>query len=45
RLHLPEAPRTELREMRLEAARNGLRAPAIADCPWLYDQFKGTFRD
>ena len=45
RLHLPEAPRSELREMRLAAARNGLRAPAIADCPWLYDHLKGTLRD
>ena len=45
RLHLPEAPRAELRELRLAAARNGMRAPGIADCPWLYDQLKGTLRD
>lgn len=37
RLHLPEEPRAKLREMRMEAARNGHRAPPVVDCPWLYD--------
>jgi len=37
RLHLPEkGGRARLRDMRLEAARNGLRAPPLIDCPWLY---------
>ncbi len=36
RLHLTEeGGRARLRDMRLEAARNGRRAPAMAECPWL----------
>ncbi len=37
RLYLSEEPRTRMREMRLETARQGQRAPPVADCPWLYD--------
>lgn len=39
RLYLTEeGGRRRLREMRLEAARNGRRAPPVADCPWLYGE-------
>lgn len=37
RLYLPDEPRAKMREMRLEAARRGRRAPPVADCPWLFD--------
>lgn len=37
RLHLPEEQRKPFLDMRLKAAESGLRAPPIADCPWLYD--------
>jgi 2,3-dihydroxybiphenyl 1,2-dioxygenase len=30
--------RRRLREMRLEAARKGRRAPPVMDCPWLFDE-------
>lgn len=30
--------RKRLRDMRLDAARRGLRAPPLADCPWLYGE-------
>lgn len=36
RLHMPEDLRARLRDMRLDAAARGLRAPPLADCPWLY---------
>ncbi|MCP4315015.1 MAG: biphenyl 2,3-dioxygenase [Hyphomicrobiales bacterium] len=38
RLYLPEEPRARMRNMRLDAAARGLRAPPIADCPWLYGE-------
>lgn len=39
RLHLPEdAGRKRLRDMRLDAAARGRRAPPVADCPWLYGE-------
>lgn len=41
RLYLPEEPRARLRDMRLAAAAHGLRAPEVADCPWLYGQLVG----
>lgn len=41
RLYLPEEPRARLRQMRLDAAAHGVRAPAVADCPWLYAQLGG----
>lgn len=36
RLHLPEDKRKTLRDMRLQAAREGRQAPQLVDCPWLY---------
>lgn len=40
RLYLPEdGGRRALRDMRLKAARDGLRAPPVPDCPWLYNDF------
>lgn len=33
RLHLAPEPRARMREIRLDAARRGVRAP-VADCPW-----------
>ncbi len=36
RLHLPEDKRKTLRDMRLQAAKDGLQAPMLVDCPWLY---------
>lgn len=39
RLYLSEeGGRKRLRDMRLEAAANGRRAPPVAECPWLYNQ-------
>lgn len=39
RLHLPEeGGRKRLRDMRLDAASRGVRAPALVDCPWLYGE-------
>jgi 2,3-dihydroxybiphenyl 1,2-dioxygenase len=38
RLYLPEeGGRSALRNMRLKAATDGLRAPPVADCPWLWE--------
>ena len=39
RLYLPEVPRKHLRDMRLDAAANGKRAPQFSECPWLFSQF------
>ncbi|MBJ6135247.1 VOC family protein [Ochrobactrum sp. Q0168] len=41
RLYLEEDDKTRLalREMRLKAAREGVRAPGVPDCPWLYNEF------
>ena len=42
RLHLKGHDNQEkLRDMRFDAAKNGLRVPNLAECPWLYDQLKG----
>ena len=41
RLHLPVDQRDRLREMRLEAARLGLRAPPASECPWLFGEING----
>ncbi|MDO8877059.1 MAG: VOC family protein [Pseudolabrys sp.] len=39
RLHLAEdGGRKRLRDMRLELAKSGIRAPALVDCPWLYGE-------
>lgn len=37
RLYLPDEARAKMREMRLDAARRGRRAPPVAECPWLFD--------
>ena len=37
RPYLPDAQRDAFRDLRTQAARDGLRAPPVADCPWLYD--------
>jgi len=37
RLHLPESERKSFEDMRLKAAADGLRAPPVVDCPWLYE--------
>jgi 2,3-dihydroxybiphenyl 1,2-dioxygenase len=43
RLYLPEDKRKVLRDMRLQAASEGLQAPLMVDCPWLYQQkLKGS---
>lgn len=39
RLYLPDGPRAELRDMRIQAAADGRRAPPIVDCPWLYGDY------
>ena len=38
RLYLPDEQRLLMRDMRLDAARRGLRAPPAADCPWLFGE-------
>lgn len=38
RLHLPEPARQRFRDMRLKMAEEGLRTPAVVDCPWLYSE-------
>ncbi len=38
RLYLPENKRKVLRDMRLQTAQQGLQAPLLVDCPWLYSQ-------
>ncbi len=38
RLYLPDEQRLRMRDMRLDAARRGLRAPPAADCPWLFGE-------
>lgn len=38
RLYMAEEDRSRLRDMRLDAAANGLQAPPVVDCPWLYQQ-------
>ena len=43
RLYLAEAGgRKALRDMRLDAAARGVRAPHVADCPWLYGELART---
>ncbi|MFV1564788.1 MULTISPECIES: VOC family protein [Phaeobacter] len=37
RLYLPEPERKPFVDMRLRAAADGLRAPPVIDCPWLYE--------
>lgn len=41
RLHLPDDEgglRQRMRGMAMDAAKRGLRAPPVADCPWLYGE-------
>ena len=38
RLYLPEEDRSNFRDMRLTAAKDGKRAPHMMDCPWLYNE-------
>ncbi len=40
RLYLPEDERKVLRDMRLQTAQAGIRAPLLVDCPWMYRQSK-----
>ena len=40
RLYLAEPQRARLRDMRLQAAANGLQAPPLPDCPWMFEQYK-----
>lgn len=42
RLYLPDEPRARLRQMRLDAAAKGVRAPEVVDCPWLYSQLAAS---
>jgi 2,3-dihydroxybiphenyl 1,2-dioxygenase len=42
RPYLPEAEREAFRNMCLQAASEGNRAPHMIDCPWLYGQFPGA---
>ena len=35
RLYLPDDERSKFRDMRLELARSGMRAPPLSECPWL----------
>lgn len=45
RLYLTEeGGRAKLREMRMEAARNGRRAPPVAECPWLFGELAQKIR-
>lgn len=41
RLHLAPGARSKMRAMRMDAARRGVRAPPVVDCPWLYGQWTG----
>ncbi|MBA4222534.1 MAG: biphenyl 2,3-dioxygenase [Methylobacterium sp.] len=36
RLYMEPEPRARLRDMRLDAARRGVQAPPVVDCPWLW---------
>ncbi len=38
RLYLPEEKRKVLRDMRMQTAQQGIRAPLLVDCPWMYSQ-------
>ncbi len=39
RPYLPDELREDFRQLRLKAGRDGLRAPPVADCPWLIDSY------
>ena len=38
RLYLPENERKTFQDKRLQIAKNGQRAPQLADCPWLFQK-------
>ena len=40
RLYLPEAARKPFLDMRLKAGEDGLRAPPVVECPWLYETLR-----
>ncbi len=40
RLYLADEPRARMRQMRLDAAARGLRAPDLTECPWLYGELR-----
>ncbi len=40
RLYLNEQDRTTMREMRMQTAADGLQAPPVIECPWLYQTQK-----
>ncbi len=47
RVHLPDEEgglRRRMRTMRMDAARNGLRAPPAAECPWLFGELSRRSR-
>jgi len=44
RLYMEEEPRARLRDMRLDAARRGVQAPPIVDCPWLWQSLNNKER-
>lgn len=39
-LEKDDPTRIRLRDMRLDAAQRGVRAPAVVDCPWLYGEWR-----
>lgn len=45
RPYLPEADQKAFRDKRLQAAADGVRAPHMIDCPWLYRQHSGGLND
>lgn len=45
RLYLPENERAPFLEMRLKAGAEGLRAPPVVECPWLYETLRRENHD
>ena len=45
RLYLPEDERDAFRQLRMRSAQEGKRAPAVVDCPWLYNEFLNKLRE
>lgn len=39
RPYLPDDLRAKFRQLRLQAGQDGLRAPPVAECPWLFDSY------
>ncbi len=42
RLYMPDEMRARFRDMRLNLAASGRRAPPLVDCPWLYGQLNAS---